>query len=136
MKKILILTAISSALIGYALVAVVGASNDKPKEDHKVTICHKQKNTLSVDFHAVKAHLKHGDTLGACVEQEPEKCPAGSYEIDRTEDGKPICKAEPTGCPYGDSIPLGAECDKHKPVQPTTPAVEAEVQSTEPIVGK
>lgn len=27
----------------------------------------------------------------------------------------------PTGCPYGDSIPLGAECDKFAPaVQPLT----------------
>lgn len=33
------------------------------------------------------------------------ECPAGSYPIDH-KDGAPICKAEPTGCPYGDSIPL------------------------------
>ncbi len=44
-----------------------------------------------------------------------QQCPAGSYEIDRKDDGQPICKLEPTGCPYGDSIPLGPECDKHAP---------------------
>lgn len=50
-------------------------------------------------------------------------CPAGSYEIGRKEPGgDPICKLEPTGCPYGDSIPLDM-CDKFAPpkeVQPTT----------------
>lgn len=35
-----------------------------------------------------------------------EQCLPGSYEIGRADDGSPICKAEPTGCPYGDSIPL------------------------------
>lgn len=34
-----------------------------------------------------------------------DRCPAGSYEIgDR--DGQPICKLEPTGCPWGDSVPM------------------------------
>lgn len=41
-------------------------------------------------------------------------CSAGSYEIGREDNGTPICKNEPTGCPYGDSIPLGPDCDKHK----------------------
>lgn len=46
---------------------------------------------------------------------EPEKCPAGSYEIGYIDEDRkePICKLEPTGCPYGDSIPLGPQCDKH-----------------------
>lgn len=46
--------------------------------------------------------------------QTIEQCPAGSYEIDRDDNGKPICKAEPTGCPYGDSIPM-SQCDKYAP---------------------
>lgn len=33
--------------------------------DDKVTICHKGK-TIRVAKAAVKAHLAHGDTLGAC----------------------------------------------------------------------
>lgn len=35
-------------------------------------------------------------------------CPDGSYQIgwDRYDDTKPVCKNVPTGCPYGDSIPL------------------------------
>ena len=32
----------------------------------KVTLCHKGKNTLTVGFPARAAHLRHGDTLGAC----------------------------------------------------------------------
>jgi hypothetical protein len=48
------------------------------------------------------------------VSAEPATCPSGSYEIDREKTGEPICKLDPTGCPYGDSIPLGPECDKHK----------------------
>jgi hypothetical protein len=34
--------------------------------EKKVTICHKGKNTISVGKPALKAHLKHGDTLGPC----------------------------------------------------------------------
>lgn len=30
------------------------------------------------------------------------------------DNGNPIC-GYVTGCPYGDSIPLGPECDKHAP---------------------
>jgi len=40
----------------------------------------------------------------AMVQEVPasaQQCPAGSYDI-----GNGACKAEPTGCPYGDSIPL------------------------------
>lgn len=33
--------------------------------------------------------------------QAEYSCPQGSYPI-----GDGICKQEPTGCPYGDSIPL------------------------------
>lgn len=49
-----------------------------------------------------------------------EPCPIGSYPVG-TENNRYICKVEPTGCPYGDSIPLGPACDKHKPVGPTVP---------------
>ena len=33
---------------------------------HKVTLCHKNKNTLTVGTQAQAAHLRHGDSLGAC----------------------------------------------------------------------
>lgn len=61
----------------------------------------------------------------ADAQQTNQTCPAGSYDIgisDKT--GAPICKLEPTGCPYGDSIPLGPDCDKHapQPIETVTPA--------------
>lgn len=37
--------------------------------------------------------------------QPAVQCPSGSYRIGGT-DQQPVCKSEPTGCPYGDSIPL------------------------------
>jgi hypothetical protein len=53
-----------------------GKNNDKGREpepndaggygEKKVTICHKEKKTLSVGEPALSAHLAHGDTLGAC----------------------------------------------------------------------
>ena len=33
---------------------------------HKVLLCHKGRHTISVGQPAVKAHLRHGDTLGTC----------------------------------------------------------------------
>jgi hypothetical protein len=32
----------------------------------KVTLCHKGKKTITVGAPAVKAHMRHGDTLGRC----------------------------------------------------------------------
>ena len=63
----------------------------------------------------VAAELVKPSPQPANAQQSAQTCPAGSYEIDR-RDGQPICKLEPTGCPYGDSIPLGPQCDKHAPV--------------------
>src|SRR3712207_6622212 len=40
--------------------------------DHKVTICHKGK-TISVDKHALKAHLKHGDYKDKCKKDKDKK---------------------------------------------------------------
>lgn len=36
-----------------------------------------------------------------------DPCPEGSYLIGYNKNGEePICKLEPTGCPFGDSVPL------------------------------
>jgi hypothetical protein len=37
----------------------------------KTAICHKGKNTLYLPAPAIKAHLKHGDTLGECAQTTP-----------------------------------------------------------------
>ena len=41
------------------------SSGGKQYGKHRVTLCHKG-HTISVAPPAVKAHLKHGDHLGAC----------------------------------------------------------------------
>lgn len=66
----------------------------------------------------VAAELVKPTPPAANAQQTTQTCPAGSYDIGISKDGSPICKLEPTGCPYGDSIPLGPDCDKHKPVNP------------------
>lgn len=53
------------------------------------------------------------ETAGRCA----DKCPNQTDTLmgyDKTT-GAAICKAAPTGCPYGDSVPLGPECDKLAP---------------------
>ena len=45
--------------------------DDKDDDGHKVTICHKG-HTIEVSKKALKAHLQHGDTRGAC-EVTPSK---------------------------------------------------------------
>jgi len=69
------------------------------------------------------------------VNEEP-KDPVGE-KPDEPEEEKEPEKDQPgdripvTGCPYGDSIPLGDECDKHKPVveeTTTTPVVREQTQ--------
>lgn len=73
--------------------------------------------------HAATSDKYDGDctantTDGRCA----DKCPAGSYSIGTDKaTGAVVCKANPTGCPYGDSVPLGPECDKLAPaVLPST----------------
>ena len=41
-------------------------SRDGSGGQDKVTLCHKDKNTLTVGAPAQEAHLRHGDILGAC----------------------------------------------------------------------
>jgi hypothetical protein len=65
--------------VGYA-AGLVHVKHSSPTSAQyppsKVTICHhthSQKNpfvTITVSEHAVPAHLRHGDTIGACSEQQ------------------------------------------------------------------
>jgi hypothetical protein len=58
--------------VGAAVVPASDQSSAKQYEPKKVTICHKthsKKNpwrTITVSQNALKAHLKHGDVVGAC----------------------------------------------------------------------
>lgn len=64
---------------------------------------------------------------------EPTTCPSGSYEIGRDDSGNAICKMEPTGCPYGDSIPLGPECDMHAGDQANQPPIGESTAPPAPV---
>ncbi|MGH7288236.1 MAG: hypothetical protein ACREI8_09500, partial [Myxococcota bacterium] len=39
----------------------------------QVTLCHKGKKTITVNENAAEAHLDHGDTLGACDDNDEER---------------------------------------------------------------
>ncbi len=60
-----------------------------------------------------------------------QTCPEGSYNIGISKDGEPLCKLNPTGCPYGDSIPMDM-CDKFAP-KPVEPIVTEPAPETEPV---
>lgn len=72
------------------------------------------------------------ETVGRCA----DKCPEGYFErgFDK-ETGAAIC-GHVTGCPYGDSIPLGPQCDKQAPQQPaaTTETAPVEYVPTENVM--
>lgn len=70
---------------------------------------------------------------------EPLICPEGSYDAGMIDkNGEPICKLTPTGCPYGDAIPMDV-CEKYAPekqeVQEEASVYVPVIDTTE-IVGK
>lgn len=62
-------------------------------------------------------------------------CPDGSYNIGTKDGVNPICKLEPTGCPYGDSIPM-EDCDKFKEQNEGKNESSSEVRNTKPTESK
>jgi hypothetical protein len=77
----------------------------------------------------VNSNVKYSPTVEA-LPAPVQQCPAGSYDIGIEKDGSVICKLEPTGCPYGDSIPLDSpKCappapEAYDPYVPTPEYVE------------
>lgn len=102
--------------VGYAAGLVHlkhSSATDAQYPPSKVTICHhthSQKNpfvTITVSEHALPAHLGHGDTVGACSEQQ------GSTE---TQAGKPK-KAKPAHESRGKSAAAHARKAERKASQ-------------------
>lgn len=97
MKKILSAVVVAPLLI----FGVASATQNEEHETHKVTICHhthSEQNptvTIEVDKHAVKHHLKHGDTLGACIEPPKEETPTPPVETPKEAPKVPETKATP-----------------------------------------
>jgi hypothetical protein len=82
-KLRLALVVVLTAALCLSVVALAAPSKGKPAEPPgkakknasaaqyqygktKVTLCHKGKKTIKVGAPAAKAHLRHGDKLGAC----------------------------------------------------------------------
>src|SRR5215216_5093599 len=62
----------TAAMTAVVLAFAAGKGGAEPTSDHKVTICHKEHVTITVDEHALSAHEGHGDTTGACQEAARE----------------------------------------------------------------
>lgn len=84
-----------------------------------VSACHKPNQPEVIVNDKQDEPCTGEETAGRCV----DKCPNQTDTLlgYDEETGAAICKLAPTGCPYGDSVPLGAECDK---LAPPLPAVE------------
>lgn len=74
----------------------------------------------------------------ASLPEVPKPCENGWHLVEH-ENGdlqKPICKGPPTGCPYGDSIPLDSpKCAPPVEVENTTPT-PVTTEDTEVFYGK
>ena len=53
-------------VLGVVTVAFAEQDNEGGLGQDKVTLCHKGKKTLTVGAPAQEAHLRHGDSPGAC----------------------------------------------------------------------
>jgi len=88
----------SVILVLFLICAVVAiAAFDMPPQDkpEKVLICHNG-NTLEVSERAVPAHLSHGDTLGACVDDIDDSAYTIYLPILHQDSCWPLCYMYPT----------------------------------------
>jgi len=100
-----------------------GTAEDAPEaeeaeEDEGVTLCHippgnpANAHTITVGEPAVKAHLRHGDTLGACDGSSEPTPDAGTPPTDPPSDaGTP----PPTGTDAGTPPPTGTDAGTPDP---------------------
>jgi hypothetical protein len=97
------------------LLAVPATASATGGDDHKVKVCHNG-HIIEVDYHAAKAHEKHGDKIGYwakyCKPPKPgdKPCPEPPHNC-------PTCPAGPPG-PQGPEGPAGPQ----GPAGPTGPA--------------
>ncbi len=81
MRRLFLAAAVAALLVA-ALPAVASAHGSEGHWGHaaKVTLCHQASNgswhTITVGAPAARAHLRHGDTLGACAAGSKPGAPA------------------------------------------------------------
>lgn len=78
------------------------------------------KRTITILLTILIALIAHTNHTSATT------CPKGSYDI-----GDNVCKSEPTGCPYGDSLPMD-KCITPNPEPSPDPELKQEVEKIEP----
>ncbi len=93
---------------GLSLLKTTGTTSTVPK---KQTICHrthskkKPWHTITVSSNAVPAHLKHGDTLGACTQQQ--------LAAGKSKKGKKKSSSNKSSAPHGNSGNSGSNGNGH-----------------------
>lgn len=70
-----------SSLLVFASMGGVGLAKDainlvQYQYGKKVTVCHKNKNTIRISVNAWKAHQRHGDVQGTCAQVKAKKLKA------------------------------------------------------------
>jgi len=104
--------------------------------DHKVTLCHKGKQTITVDKHAAKEHVKHGDSYGKCKDEptsEPTKDPEPPEEpTSEPEPSEEPTTSEPTEEPEPEPEPTETQPTEEptEEPEPSTPTETEEPSST------
>ena len=121
----------AAALVSLGLLAGVGFAGSSvsaaqyqygPKG--KTTICHKGK-TITVGNPAVKAHLKHGDTVGACaadVRKAKAKAKAAKAKAEAKKKAAEARKKAAEEQKAARQEPAGSKKDEKKPEDHGKPA--------------
>jgi outer membrane biosynthesis protein TonB len=113
LRKLLIPAAILGLIAAATLPAL--AAHNGSSQDHNVAVCHKGR-TIHVNEHAVPAHVRHGDTEGACSTAEPSATPTEAGVA--TETPTPAEEATPTAEPTEEATTTPT------PEEPTPTATE------------
>ena len=96
MEKNSLLIVVFAAVLSLSIASPsVFAKSDKDEEEAQVTICHyppgnpENAQTLTIGVSALDAHLsEHGDTLGACVEEDKDKDSEAKDEESKDSEAK------------------------------------------------
>lgn len=112
MRKSNLTVAAFAVVLAFVIAAPIAfAKSDKDDEEAQATICHyppgnpENAQTLTIGVSALDAHLtEHGDTLGACEEDDKDKDKDSESKDDDSKDGESKDgDSEDSGSKDGDS---------------------------------